>query len=160
MTKDVEKKKLLDSFSEWLDKNFGGSKEQPEHQMEITKSVDSEQRMAMFVVLEPDTVDLHGDIYSSDEVEKACNSFNTHSMKANLFHKIETEKAKIIQSFISPSTFQLDSGKEIKKGTWLQWWHFPENDEVSETLWKSVKTGKINGVSIGAKAMTQEINDE
>ena len=126
--------------------------------VEVTKALDEEQRMAMFVVLSPDEIDLHGDTYSAEEVEKACNNFNTTSMKANLFHKVETEDAKIVQSFINPADFTTDDGREIKKGAWLQWWSFPET-EIGEKIWKAVKAGDITGVSIGAMATVETLDD-
>jgi len=142
---------------ELLEKFFGGSKDKSEPVVEVTKSIDIEERRALFVVLEPETVDLHGDIYSAEEVEKACINFNTHCNKANLFHQVQIETAKIEQSFISPSDFVLDDGRMIKKGTWLQWWHFPEQDVESEKLWKQVKSGDICGVSIGCRATVEEL---
>lgn len=139
-----------------IEKHLGADKK-------VNKAVDTEQRRALFVALEPqegeDTSDLHGDTYSADEVEKACNNYNKHCMKANIFHKIETQKADIQQSFITPVAFTLDDGREIKKGTWLQWWHFPEGDTTSNMLWKAVKDGKITGISIGARAKTEELDD-
>ena len=153
------KQKLLD----FIDKNFEGSGKEVDPVVEVTKSLDSDQRRAMFVALEPQegdtTSDLHGDTYTAEDVEKACINFNTHCMKANIFHKIETEKAVIEQSFITPSSFTLDDGREIQKGTWLQWWHFPEGDTTSDMLWKAVKDGKITGISIGARAKTEKLDD-
>jgi len=141
---------------ELLEKFFGGSNfEEPI--IEVTKAIDLEQRRALFVVLEPETVDLHGDIYSAEEVEKACINFNTHCNKANLFHQVEIETAKIEQSFISPSDFQLDDGRMIKKGTWLQWFYFPEGNKDSDKLWKQVKSGDICGVIIGCRASVEEL---
>lgn len=123
----------------------------------VVKSVEQEERKALFVVLEPDVVDLHNHKYSAKEIEKACISFNVHCNKANLFHRVETQEVVIEQSFIAPSEFSLEDGRAIKKGTWLQWWHFPEDSEVSEMLWKAVKSGDVNGVSIGCRA---KISDE
>ena len=145
----------IEALLELIEKNFGPSKEVPEV-VEVTKALDTEKRMALFVVLEPDAVDLHGDTYTAEEVEKACNNFNTHCGTANLFHQVVTEEANIVQSYISPSTFQLDNGTEVKKGTWLQWWHFPET-ETGELIWKGVKSGDINGVSIGAMATVEDL---
>lgn len=175
MTEDdeTEAKSLFDKFVSLVK----GSSKEPEkdegvevdvktktrkasNEEDVVKAVDKEQRMAMFVVLEPDVVDAHGDTYNAEEVEKACNSYNQHSMKANLFHKVETEKAKVLQSYISPSTFNVDDGRTVTKGTWLQMWHFPENDEESETIWKMVKSGEINGVSIGARASTEDLQND
>lgn len=158
MTQDLESKLI-----HLIEKHFEGTRKEAEPVVEITKSVDKEQRRAMFVVLEPQegdtTTDLHQDTYTEKEVEKACNNFNVHCMKANIFHKIETEKAVIEQSFITPSAFKLDDSREIKKGTWLQWWHFPEGDTTSDMLWKAVKDGSITGISIGARAKTEKLDD-
>lgn len=147
---------ILNALSELIDKHFGGTKVPSEDTVEITKALDDEQRQALFVVLEPDVVDLHGDTYTAEEVEKACNNYNAHCQVANIFHQVETEEATVLQSFIAPSAFTLDNGVKVKKGTWLQWWHFPET-EVGEALWQGVKSGDINGVSIGAKATIEEL---
>ena len=114
----------------------------------------------MFVVLAPNEIDEHGDTNTEECVEKACISFNTLCNKANLFHRINTEKAKIEQSFITPAGFTTDTGIEVKKGSWLQYWHFPEGDTDSEILWTMVKNNEIQGVSIGATAVYQELNNE
>lgn len=147
--------KFVDALAQLIEKHFGPSKEVPDV-VEVTKALDDEKRMALFVVLEPDVVDLHGDTYTEAEVEKACNNFNTHCGTANLFHQVETKEADIVQSFISPSTFTLDNGVVVKKGTWLQWWHFPET-ETGDLIWKGVKSGDINGVSIGAMATVEDL---
>lgn len=152
----MDKKMLLEKFMSFLDLAVGDVSSE-KSVVEVTKSLDSEQRRALFVVLEPDVVDLHEDTYTAEEVEKACANFNTHCMKANLFHKIETEKALIEQSFITPAGFTTDDGREVKKGTWLQWWHFPEGDETSDLLWNGVKDGSFNGVSIQGRAIVEEI---
>lgn len=151
------KDSILNALSELIDKHFGGSQTPDVTPTEVTKSVDLEQRRALFVVLEPDVVDLHGDTYTATEVEKACISFNSHCNTANLFHKVETEDAVIEQSYISPSDFTLENGVEVKKGTWVQWWHFPEGNSVADNLWEGVKDGSINGVSIGARATVEDI---
>lgn len=141
---------------ELLEKFFGGS-EKDKSVPEVTKALDVEQRRALFVVLEPETVDLHGDIYSAEEVEKACINFNTHCNKANLFHQVEIETAKIEQSFISPAEFTLDDGRVIQKGTWLQWFYFPSGNDESDKLWNQVKSGDICGVSIGCRAYVEKL---
>lgn len=148
---------FVDTLIDLLEANFGGSEVESEG-VEINKALDEEERMALFVVLEPDVIDLHGDTYTGVEVEKACHSFNRHCQVANLFHQVETQHAEIVQSFIAPAKFTLDNGKVIKKGTWLQWWHFPEGSEQSDLLWAGVKSGEFNGVSIGAKATVEELN--
>ena len=154
------KKSIIDSIVDIIEKAFGDvSGEKPV--VEFTKSLDLEQRRALFVVLEPQELDnvsdLHGDFYTAEEIEKACISFNTHSMKANLFHRVETEHARIEQSYINLTDFISDDGRLVKKGSWLQWWYFPEDDSVADRLWEMVKAGEINGVSIGANAKVEAI---
>lgn len=164
----LDKKSLIEAFSDFIDKWLGDKSPDEkmndsganslEFSVEIKKAVDEEQRMAMFVVLAPDVVDLHGDTYSAEEVEKACNNFNLFCNKANLFHRVETEDVKIVQSFTSPSDFTLDDGRTITKGTWVQWVYFPET-ELGEQIWKAVKDGEITGLSIGARAKVENIDE-
>ena len=147
----MDKTVIMEAFTAFLDKHFG-SVQGEQNTVEVTKSVDEEQRMALFVVLEPDAVDAHGDTYSADEVEKACNNFNEHCMKANLFHRVETDSFKIAQSFITPASFDTDDGRHIQKGSWLTWCRF-DND----ALWGMVKEGTVSGISIGGRAQVEEL---
>lgn len=153
--------KFAEGLAALIEKHFGApAAASKESQVEVTKALDEEKRMALFVVLEPQeegtTDDLHGDTYTVEEIEKACNNFNTHCNTANIFHQVETEEAQIIQSFITPASFELDDGRVIQKGTWLQWFYFPETD-TGDALWEGVKSGDINGVSINAMATVEDI---
>ena len=121
----------------------------------IEKATNEVERKALFVVLEPEVVDEHGDIYSAKEVEKAMLNFNKHSMKANLFHMVETQDAEIQQSYTAPADMYVGE-KLVQKGTWLQSWYFPET-EIGEKLWQGVVSGEFNGVSINAMAATEEL---
>lgn len=157
----IDKKDFAAGLTALIEKYFGGSEQVVEPTEQISKSVNEEQRLALFVVLEPqegdETTDLHTDTYTAEEVEKACHNFGQHCMKANLFHKVETEEAQIVENYIAPVDFMLD-GEAIKKGTWLQNWYFPET-EVGELLWKAVKSGEINGVSVQCRAITENLDD-
>jgi hypothetical protein len=155
----------MSTFAEGLaaliEKYFGGSQAASAvPTVEVTKSLNEEKRMALFVVLAPQegdtTDDLHGDTYTEEEIEKACNNFNTHCGTANIFHQVQTQEVDIVQSFIAPASFTLDNGVEVKKGTWLQWFYFPET-EVGDALWEGVKSGDINGVSINAMATVEDL---
>lgn len=155
-----ESKDLLKSIGELLEKHFGGStkdvEETPEGSISVHKAVDEEQRVALFIAMEPDVVDAHGDITSEEEVEKACRNFNRANATANLYHAVDTEHAEITQSYIAPSAFTLDNNQEIKKGTWLIEMFFPETEE-GEAIWKDVKSGELNGISIGARAKVEDL---
>lgn len=152
---------FLHDFISLIETWFSAEDHEPMYEGSVMKAVNEEQRRALFVVLEPqgdkETSDLHGDTYTEEEVEKACISFNMHCMKANLFHRVETENAKVEQSFISPAEFTLEDGRTVKKGTWLQWWSFPKDNDLSEQLWQLVKSGDINGVSIQAVAKVEDL---
>ena len=155
------KKDFIGKITEIFDMYFGGTNKefvpQPEFS-NVTKAVDEEQRKALFVVLEPEVEDLHGDIYSAKEIEKACHNYNVHCGKANLFHEMEIKDSFPVESYINPVEFTLDDGRVIQKGAWLQLWHFEET-ETGEALWKAVKAGDINGVSIGCLASTEELEE-
>ena len=148
----TDKKDFVESLSGLIEKYFGGSEKQTDVEFEVTKSVDEDEKMALFVVLEPDVEDLHGDVYSEKEVEKACISYNQHCRKANLYHRVETEDFAIVQSFVAPVGFTDDMGREIKKGTWLAWTKF-DND----SLWEQVKDGSFQGLSVGCRATVEEL---
>jgi hypothetical protein len=165
------KDKLLQMFSEFLEKAVGelsSDKVVNENTdivegVEIKKSVDDVERRALFVVLAPqdenlETEDAHGDWYSEKDVEQAMRSFNLHCMKAGLMHRIELESdlAVIEQSYCTPATFTLDTPNgqvEIRKGTWLHSWHFPQpHNEEDDLIWPKVIDGTYNGVSIQCTA--------
>ena len=121
----------------------------------IEKATNEMERKALFVVLAPDEVDAHGDTYSAKEIEKGMQSFNRHSMKANLFHMVETQEAEIVQSYTTPVDMYIGD-KLITKGTWMQEWHFPET-AVGEQLWQAVLKEEITGVSVGCTAKVEDI---
>lgn len=151
---------IVDGFKDWLFKAFGDTNTDVAPTVEVTKALDVEQRRAMFVALAPNEVDAHGDINTEEAVEKACISFNTMCNKANLFHRVMTQDAVIEQSYITPVGFTTDSGIEVKKGSWVQWWHFPEGNPNADLMWKMVKDGEIQGISVGATMVYEEINND
>lgn len=155
----MNKEAFMKGLSELLDKCFGENISTETKTCDFTKGIDEEQRLALFVAMSPDEVDAHGDIADAKVIEKACHNFNQHCMKANLFHRVETENAVIVESYINRNEFQMEDGRTIKKGAWLQMWHFPEGDDTSDSLWNLVKSGEINGVSIGARGTVEELDE-
>lgn len=151
---------IVDGFKDWLFKAFGDTNTDVAPTVEVTKALDVEQRRAMFVALPADKTDEHGHFNTAEAVEKACISFNKMCNKANIFHRVMTEDVEIEQSFITPVAFTTDNGIEVTKGSWIQWWHFPEGNSNAELLWKMVKDGDIQGISIGATQIYEEIVDE
>jgi hypothetical protein len=122
--------------------------------LQVSKATNEELMQVMYVAMLPDEVDLHGDVTTVDEVRKACHNFNAFCMKANLFHLVETDSFSIVESFIAPTNFVLGE-KLVKAGTWLV------NLQIMDSeVWELVKSGKINGVSIGALASVQNLEED
>lgn len=109
----------------------------------------NEEQTVTGVVLQPETVDAQGDIISSEVIRKAAerflSSFN-RSTKLGLQHKNFNKKFELLQSFVAPTDFVLNS-KTIKAGSWVM-----KVKVVDAKVWKLVKEGKITGFSIGGKA--------
>ena len=129
-------------------------KEQEKQNIQVVKATNEELKQATFLVLAPDEVDLHGDIYSADEVRKACHNFNQHCMKANLLHLVETDTFDIVESYISPVDMVLND-VIIKAGSWMS-----VIQVNSEEIWSDIKNGSLTGVSIGGRATTEYLEEE
>lgn len=121
---------------------------------QIQKATNDELMQATFVVMVPDEVDLHGDTTTEEEVRKACFNFNKFCMKANLLHRVMTDSFEFAESYIAPTDFILGE-KFVKKGTWLC-----TVQCLDDNLWELIKSGKINGVSIGAMARVEDLEEE
>ena len=120
----------------------------------VFKQAQEELKQATFLVLSPDEVDLHGDIYDATEVRKACHNFNTYCRKANLLHLFDTEAFSVVESYIAPVDMQMGE-TIIKAGSWLSVLQFTDDD-----IWSEVKSGNYTGVSIGAKADAESLDGE
>lgn len=108
----------------------------------IVKS-NHEKKLIYGIVLEPDTVDAHGDIISKEEIEKSCHFYMLNSQTIGLQHE-EVAPARVVESYIAPVEFQLGKG-QVKKGSWVLAVKVLDDDK-----WKKVKQGKFTGFSIGA----------
>ena len=121
----------------------------------VAKSTNEELMQVTYVAMLPDEVDLQGDYTSADEVRKAMESFNRSPKRANLFHRMMTDTFEVIESYLAPTTFEL-GGIEVQKGTWLMTLQV-NDDEV----WDLIKSGDLNGISIGCMAeVIKESSDE
>ena len=123
----------------------------------ISKSsgANEEKRLATFVLLEPQdddgtTSDLHLDWYSADDVEAGCHSFNRYCRKANLMHMVNTDGYEFIESYITKADMEIE-GTFIKKGSWIATIHVSD-DEKHEWIWKGIKDGTFDGLSIQCMA--------
>lgn len=130
----------------------------------ITKSVNEEKRLATFVVLEPqdesdtlETTDLHFHWYDENMVEKSCHNFNRFCRKANILHMMDTTAVEFIESYITKAEMIIGE-QSIKKGTWLATIYVQDN-EAGEWIWKGIKDGTFDGLSIQAMGVIEDIED-
>lgn len=123
----------------------------------VFKQAQEELKQATFLVLSPDEVDLHGDIYDAVEVRKACHNFNTHCRKANLLHLFETDTFSIVESYVAPVEMQMGE-TVIKAGSWLAVIQVSDTEE-GDAVWEDIKNGSLIGVSIGGVAKAELLDD-
>lgn len=121
----------------------------------ITKANDEKQEITG-LVLQPETVDAHYDIMSAPVIEKAAGDFlasYNRSTTLGYMHKDFKQRFELRQSYITPIDMSIGSSI-VKAGTWIM--VIKVNDFA---VWKQVKDGKITGLSIGGKAMTQKLKE-
>ncbi len=121
--------------------------------VQVAKALNEELKQVTYVAMLPDSTDLHGDYTSAEEVRKAKESFNSSLQRANLFHMVMTDTFDVIESYIAPADMVLNS-QAVTKGTWLMTLQIKDDN-----LWEMVKSGQVNGISIGAMAEVEELDD-
>lgn len=124
--------------------------EESENKTKVTKAVNEELMQVTYVAMKPG-VDLHGDLVELEDIRLAAESFNKSAKRANLFHLVMTDKFEILESYLMPCDAEL-SGNFVQKGEWLVTLQIKDND-----LWEMIKSEDINGVSIGAMAICEQI---
>jgi len=134
-----------------------------EIQVETQKSVnffvpllktDKDECIVYGVVLQPETVDAQGDIYSVDVVKAAAHKFLAKYNKATklgFMHVNFNKNFELLESYIAPQPLIIND-KVIKQGSWLM-----AVKVIDAKVWESVKSGKITGFSIGGKAQVKKI---
>lgn len=146
------KNKLLEAFSEFLEKAVGSTVQ------EQKQEVVDEEMVSYEVIYEPFTKDAHGEWMSDKTIEKAMENFNKNLqagiVQPNLFHLKDTEAFTIESTWIQKEldVQVVQTGEVIKAGTWVAKIKYNDAD-----LWQLKKAGIVGGVSIGA---TGVINQE
>lgn len=120
-----------------------------EYYAEILKA-DNEKQIVTGIVLEPETIDAHGDIISAEEIEKASYFFMQKSRTIGERHKKKAQ-AEVIESYIAPTNLEIGEQK-VKKGTWIISVKITDQD-----TWAKVKDGYFTGFSVGGFGI-REVN--
>ncbi len=111
------------------------------------RKVDEALHWVTGVVLEPDTVDLQGDVISAEDIRKAMEGFMLKSQAIGHQHKA-LAKASVVECYRAPFDFMLDGRELIRKNSWVL-----TVKVLDETLWHDVVSGKITGFSIGGSGV-------
>lgn len=120
------------------------------HEIPITK-IDQQKRIVTGIVLEPETIDAHGDIISEEVIEEAAHKFlaaYNRGTEMGYMHRIFGKiGVDLVESWLAKEDSVL-GGQTIKKGTWLI-----SVKVLDDKVWSNILLGKLNGFSIGGKAL-------
>lgn len=119
----------------------------------VLKALNEELKQVTYVAMQPG-VDLHGDQTDAEEIRKAKENFNKSAQRANLFHMVMTDTFEVIESYLAPVDMIINE-HFVEKGAWLM-----TLQVYDDSLWEMIKSGSINGISIGALANVQDVEDE
>jgi hypothetical protein len=136
--------------------------------VKITKSEDgkTEERFVLSLVLEPNDgqggapkkPDTQNDIYSEEDVRKACHAWMEFHGAVDLNHSwkdLGKERVRTLECYLAPVSFKIGDGEdayEIVKGTWMLGIRV-----VDDALWKGVKDGELGAYSIGGTAVRSAV---
>lgn len=121
-----------------------------EYNAEILKA-DEDKKIVTGVVLEPDTIDAHGDTMTMEEIEKTAHDFLVKSRTIGDTHK-KVAQAELIESYVVPVDVVINK-QEVKKGSWII--SVKINDE---NTWKKVKSGFYNSFSVGGFGVREQMS--
>jgi hypothetical protein len=123
--------------------------ETEEAPVEFIKSMDVEKQLFTAVVLRPEVVDAHGDIYAHDVVENAAMDYMLKSQAGNVQHMFNTDEMAVVESYIAKSD-ALDGG--ILEGDWVMTMFVKDAG-----LWDMCKAGEFTGFSVGCMGTVVEL---
>lgn len=113
-----------------------------------------DERFVLGIVLEPEVVDAQGDIYSVSEVRAAAHRFMEEFGGLGVMHRFRVNgDVKILESYLAPLDFEL-GGTAVRQGTWLLAVRI-----LSDQLWEQIKSGELNGFSVGGSARSTGMQD-
>lgn len=102
------------------------------------------------IVYEPNTVDSEGDKAAAAEIKKAAYQFMEEVQRFKVNHQGEEVKVKVLESYIAPVDFTIES-QQIKKGSWLLTTRI-----LDEHIWEQIKNRELTGYSMAGWARTKE----
>lgn len=125
-----------------------GKLEKNDRVVRLLKGPTLEKQTVLGIVLEPETTDSQGDIYSAEEIESAAHNYMEQYQTVGHMHQtaLPETAVRVAESYLAPVDFEVD-GQPVKAGTWLMVVHV-----LSDALWAQIKAGDLTGFSIGGFA--------
>jgi hypothetical protein len=117
-----------------------------------------ERKTITGVVLEPDTVDAHGDIIPDSVILDAAEDFLANinvQTTLGLMHKDFKQPLQLVQSFVVSDSDVTINNVLVKRGSWVIVVRV-----LSDKIWQDVKDGKLTGFSIGGKAKVKNLSPQ
>jgi hypothetical protein len=116
----------------------------------LVKADGQDEHFVLGIVLEPETEDSQGDVYSEKEVRDAAHGFMEDARQIGYMHReMLKQGVAILENFVAPTDMNID-GQHVKKGTWLLGLRVKD-----ASLWKQIKDGTLTGLSIGGSAVRE-----
>jgi len=107
----------------------------------------ADQQIVFGVVLEPGTVDAHGDTIRAEVIEVAAHNWLAKFQNRGLMHRsLVNDQVQIFESYIAPVDLKI-GGQKVKKGTWLLMYKV-----LDAKLWEKIRKGALTGFSMGGFA--------
>lgn len=103
---------------------------------------DGPKQLVYGVVIEPGSVDAHGDVFGREVVEEAAHKYLARYRVVGLEHKDRTD-AVPVESYIAPCDLEI-GGQPVKEGSWVMAVHVRDPE-----VWEAIEKGEITGFSPG-----------
>ena len=113
------------------------------------------KRIVYSVVLEPNTVDAHGDVMTAEEIENTCHGFMHNGQVIGSMHN-ERIGAYCVENYIATQDLDFSEGmygpQTVTKGSWVIGIKITDDAE-----WQKVVDGFYTGVSIGGFGLRDDL---
>ena len=112
-----------------------------EFDVRVVKDDNSTKKLLYGIVYEPDSIDAHGDIMNSEEIEKTAHEFTVYYRNIDNEHNLIAGAGQVVESYIAPADM-LIGDSEVKKGSWIL------VTKATDEIWQDYINGDITGYSM------------
>lgn len=123
----------------------------------VRKATDAPRRITYGVVLEPDSVDLQGDVMKAIDIELSAHEWMIESQVGGDMHESIVDGAAVVESYIAPCDIVVKTagGEEtIMAGSWVLAMKWPQE------VWKRIEKGELTGYSVGGQGVRISMEEE